>query len=192
MSEPFGLRPMFYVPAENVFLTRGIKTGYKGQLEGKVSLVTYFSESPAWELRRSELQQKFSVVTIATLNIDDLEDSVGVEIYKERAVAVFEEAFAAELTEFLFALNDENPTAFIAHPWDEELENVKPFAHWMTPDYVVLRVTMTHEAELREVESMLFEVASYLEFETDWKSQPTEFLIHISDAWQEFLAKNSN
>lgn len=187
MKLPYGLRPMLYVPAESVYLGEAL-VGSKSRVDGHVSLITYFSDSAVWESR----QRKFSVICVVSLNIDELEDSVGYQPYEDRLVTLFEPSFAEELTEFLFSLSDERGQAFIAHPWDEELAAVKPFAAWFSPDYVLLRVMTTIEGELREIESMLFEVGAYLEHQHDWKSQPTDFLISIADAQLEFTSKNES
>ena len=185
MELPFGLRPMLYVPEESVFLGQAL-FGSRSRVEGHVSLITYFSDSGVWESR----QRQFSVICVVDLNIDELEESVGYQSYENRLVTLFEPSFAEELTEFLFSLTDRRPQAFFAHPWDEKLAAIKPFSAWMNPDYVILRVKTTIDHDLREIESMLFEVEAYMEYQNEWKGQPTEFLIAISDAQVEFASKN--
>lgn len=185
MELPYGLRPISYVPAESVFLGEAL-IGSKSRLDGHVSLITYFSDSAVWKSK----QRRFSVICVVNLNIDDLEESVGYQPHENRLVTLFEPSFAEELTEFLFSLSDKRQQAFLAHPWEEELAAVKPFAAWMTPDYVILRVMTTIDGELREIESLLFEIEAYIEYQHEWRSQPLDFLIAISDAQVEFTSQN--
>ena len=185
MELPDGLRPMLYVPVESVFLGQAL-VGSKSRLDGRVNLITYFSESAVWVSK----QRQFSVICVVDLNIDELEESVGYQPNENRVVTVFEPSFAEELTGFLFSLADKREQAFLAHPWEEELADFKPLAAWMTPDYVIFRVMTTIDGDLREIESLLFEIEAYIEYQHEWRSQPLDFLIAISDAQVEFTSQN--
>lgn len=185
MKLPFGLRPVLYVPVESMFL--GVHLiRVKSQVMGYSSIISYFSDSEIWTSRKKH----FSVVSVLTLNIEDLDGSVGYQPLEDRLVTVFEEGFAADLANLLFAMTDENPQAFFAHPWEEELAAIKPFADWISPDYIILRVMETVDGESLEIESMVFDVEAYREYELDWKKQPRDFLISISNAGADFLKRS--